>query len=432
MLREVRIVDLFAGIGGLRLGAVNALKALGYDPKIVFTSEIKKPAVETLLLNYPGEQISGDITKIDTETIPPHDLLLAGFPCQAFSYAGNRKGFEDKTRGTLFFDVLRILKHHKPSKFVLENVEGLVTHDKDPETPNSESGRTLNTILEELALVGYQVSWGVLDATDFGVPQARRRVFITGSLSPSNAVSEAETRRSAPLSSILEKTSQIGSQDALESFNSLLVEHYGEDLSVLEGKIFRDWRGGERNIHSWNINLKGVTARQEREFLETLSVESKRSKWRSRGYSRKGEAYALTVEDIMSFYKTDEEELESMLSRLTRLGYLRQDTENTYRISSGKLTFPVSHVLRKDGYSNTIVATDCDRLTVVDNGKLRRFTETEMRRLFGFPDSFRFPEGLTFKQKCDLFGNSVVVQVAEAATKNLYSRLKTSSYQPEL
>ncbi len=160
-------IDLFAGIGGIRL----PFSELGY--KCVFSSEWDKHAQTTYLANF-GEMPFGDICKDSTKKFIPEsfDLLLAGFPCQAFSIMGKRKGFED-TRGTLFFEVASILNEHKPKAFLLENVKQLTTHD---------GGRTFKTILETLDELGYFYKWAVLNALDFGVPQKRERVIIVGFL----------------------------------------------------------------------------------------------------------------------------------------------------------------------------------------------------------------------------------------------------------
>ena len=158
-------IDLFAGIGGMRL----AFQQLG--GRCVFSSEWDLQAQRTYMTNF-GELPFGDITKIDSKFIPPHDILVAGFPCQAFSIAGFKGGFED-TRGTLFFDVARIIAERKPKAFFLENVKGLVGHDK---------GKTLDVILRTLRDdLGYFVpDPKVMNAKDFGVPQNRERIFIVG------------------------------------------------------------------------------------------------------------------------------------------------------------------------------------------------------------------------------------------------------------
>lgn len=164
----LKLIDLFAGIGGIRLGFEQAFG----DIQCVFTSEIDKHAVTTYQANFGAEPIWGDITQIDENDVPDHDILLAGFPCQPFSQAGLKKGFTD-TRGTLFFDIERILLAKRPQAFLLENVKQLKGHDK---------GRTLQVIIEHLKAAGYNVFYDVLKARDFGVPQNRERIYIVGFL----------------------------------------------------------------------------------------------------------------------------------------------------------------------------------------------------------------------------------------------------------
>lgn len=162
--KELTFIDLFAGIGGIRKGFEDS------DTKCVFSSEWDKYAAKTYEANY-GEIPEGDITKIDEADIPEHDVLLAGFPCQPFSNIGRREGFAHETQGTLFFDVLRILKKKRPKMFLLENVKGLLTNDK---------GNTFRIIMKNLNELDYSIFYKVLDAQNFGLPQRRERVVIVG------------------------------------------------------------------------------------------------------------------------------------------------------------------------------------------------------------------------------------------------------------
>lgn len=161
-----RFIDLFAGIGGIRLG----FESVGGH--CVFSSEFDEDACKTYEANF-GEYPSGDITKIDAKDIPDFDILLAGFPCQAFSIIGKKEGFANETCGTLFFDVERILKEKLPPAFMLENVRNLTAHD---------NGNTFRIIKEHLEKLGYHVYAKVLNALDFGVPQKRERIIIVGFL----------------------------------------------------------------------------------------------------------------------------------------------------------------------------------------------------------------------------------------------------------
>jgi len=162
--RVFKFVDLFAGVGGMRL----ALESAGGN--CVFSSEWDLHAQKTYAANF-GEVPFGDITEIAVQDIPDFDVLSAGFPCQPFSTFGKRAGFKHRTQGTLFFDVLRIIEGKKPQSFILENVKGLVSHD---------GGRTLETILGALDQAGYEVMFTILNAANYGVPQNRERVYFVG------------------------------------------------------------------------------------------------------------------------------------------------------------------------------------------------------------------------------------------------------------
>ncbi len=187
--RPLKFIDLFAGIGGMRI----PFEEVGCQG--VFSSEWDKDAATTYAANF-GDSPFGDITKIDARDIPDHDILLAGFPCQAFSIIGKMNGFQD-TRGTLFFEIERILREKKPQAFVLENVRMLVGH---------QGGKTIKVILEHLAALGYHVHWKVLNALDFGLPHKRERVFFVGFLQNFDfKFPNGEPGHYSPLSEILEK-----------------------------------------------------------------------------------------------------------------------------------------------------------------------------------------------------------------------------------
>ncbi len=183
-----KFIDLFAGIGGVRL----PFQELG--GRCVFTSEWDKFSCQTYKANF-REMPWGDITKIPAEDIPAHDLLLAGFPCQPFSQAGLKKGFQD-TRGTLFFNIAEILNHHRPKAILLENVKRLRSHD---------GGNTLKVIMETLEDLGYTIQTRVMNAKDFGVPQNRERIYIVGFLGKTDFNFPEPPKHKTRLGDILEK-----------------------------------------------------------------------------------------------------------------------------------------------------------------------------------------------------------------------------------
>tara|TARA_R100000988_G_scaffold102069_1_gene76436 strand:+ start:231 stop:1220 length:990 start_codon:yes stop_codon:yes gene_type:complete len=164
----MKVFSMFSGIGGFELGIKNTIP----NAEFIGYSEIDKYATQIYERNFKGVKNYGDATKINERELPDFDLLVGGFPCQAFSIAGKRLGFRE-TRGTLFFDIARILSHKKPRHFILENVRGLFSHD---------SGRTFQTILRVLSDIGYMVQWELLNSKNFGVPQNRERIYLVGHL----------------------------------------------------------------------------------------------------------------------------------------------------------------------------------------------------------------------------------------------------------
>ncbi|MEA5566171.1 DNA (cytosine-5-)-methyltransferase [Anabaena sp. UHCC 0399] len=169
----LKFLDLFCGIGGFRIAAEIVCQERNFEPVCVFSSDIDPDAQKAYAANF-GEKPAGDITKIDAQEIPEHDILFAGFPCQPFSICGDMKGFDD-IRGTLFFEIARILQAKQPQAFILENVKQLKGHNQ---------GQTLRRIIETLSSLGYYTDYRILNALDFGVPQKRDRIFIIGFRNP--------------------------------------------------------------------------------------------------------------------------------------------------------------------------------------------------------------------------------------------------------
>lgn len=237
----LRYIDLFAGIGGMRI----PFDELGYQ--CVFASEWDGRAQQTYQANFQHCP-AGDITAIPSEAIPAHDVLLAGFPCQAFSIMGHQRGFED-TRGTLFFEVARILAYHRPRAFLLENVKQLQTHDH---------GRTFATILATLRQLGYAVRYAVLNALDFGLPQKRERTIIVGFLDAALAGNFSLEFATQPysLASLLEPEASIPQ----EVFASPAIQQ--KRHRAVEGKkrfspsVWHENKGGSVSIHDYSCALR--------------------------------------------------------------------------------------------------------------------------------------------------------------------------------
>ena len=408
----IRFIDLFAGIGGIRKGFELACADIGLATACVFTSEIKPYAIDILKQNYAGEEIHGDITQINAKDIPDFDFLLAGFPCQAFSSAGKRLGFED-TRGTLFFDVARILEAKKPYGFVLENVEGLVTHDKVDK--KDKIGRTLSTILHTLDALGYKVSWRVLNAKDFGVPQERKRIYIVGTKGK-----KPDLENFGSIKKTLAEILEHGKPVSDSAFVKLVLKHY--PIGELYGKSLKDKRGGDNNIHSWDIEYKGSVSDEQKKLLNVMLRERRKKKWAKDFGIDWMDGMPLTLEQIRTFYK--HEDLEKMLSELVDKGYLKlehpkkkignarvQDTAlpQGYNIVAGKMSFEINKILNPNGIAPTLVAMDMKRLFVVDGKGLRPLTLREGLRLFGYPDTYKFNTAV--ENGYDLLGNTVVVPV---------------------
>ena len=354
----VKFIDLFAGLGGIRLGFEKAFKDVGMETECVMTSEIKPYAVKTLKHNFGHEFLAGDIFEIRNEFIPEFDFLLGGFPCQPFSTGGKRQGFLD-TRGTLFFEIERILREKKPYGFILENVEGLVKHDL--ENKSDEIGRTLKTILHTLETdLGYKVSWKVFDSLEFGLAQSRKRIFIVGTKDE-----KIDLTGNEPHFKSLESALEKGLPTLKSVFIDKLLAHF--PLEELYGKSIKDKRGGDNNIHSWDIEIKGSVSKQQAEILNKLFKQRRKKQWAEEIGIDWMDGMALTLEQINTFINLPETELKILLEDLTKKGYLKFEhpkkllklqTENGistsrvydetkskgYNIVTGKLSFEINKV----------------------------------------------------------------------------------------
>jgi len=235
----IRIADFFCGVGGIRLGIEQAGKKKGISVKCVYSNDSDKYTRITYEKNFPCKVVPESITEISTEDIPDFDLLLAGFPCQSFSVAGNRLGFGD-SRGELFFEIIRILKAKKPRAFLLENVKNLKTHNQ---------GKTYGTIIEALEGVGYHVKSQVMNSCTHGnIPQNRERIFIVGFLEPNTFRFPGEIPLDVTVTSLLEDDEKIPDK----YFYTEKSKIFGKlrDVVVEHGKVYQYRRGMVRENKS--------------------------------------------------------------------------------------------------------------------------------------------------------------------------------------
>lgn len=302
----LKSIDLFAGIGGIRLGFEGAF---GERIQTVFVSELDEHAQKTYKANFADEfELSGDITKINESDVPGFDICLAGFPCQAFSMAGQKKGFSDdykgKSRGTLFFDVARICAYHKPKVIFCENVKGLAIHDK---------GRTYSVIKGILEELGYTVREAILNSRDFGVPQNRERIYIVAfrnDIDSSSFRFPQSTDSSKQIKDILEESPVSAKYYLSDVYVDTLRRHKARHEAKGNGFGYeiRDWNGvagaivcggmgRERNllIDKRQTDLTPVTHIKGRINTEGIRKMTPREWARLQGYP---ETYMLPLADV--------------------------------------------------------------------------------------------------------------------------------------
>jgi DNA (cytosine-5)-methyltransferase 1 len=375
--KQLKFIDLFAGIGGFHTAATSA------GMKCVFVSEID-PYCKTVYEKNFGISVQGDITKIDETSIQSHDVLFAGFPCQPFSKGGFRKGFSDN-RGNLFFDILRILKHHKPTYFILENVQNLVSHD---------SGNTYEVITNTLRELGYSIPEKplVLSPHQFGVPVLRRRIYIPGIRKEVADFSEKfeplrlREGKSNDIYSIIDKKNNrkvvLKVSEYEERVISMWNEFYlGIDIKVIGFPIWADYFTHEEDISlypSWKqgfIEKNRALYTRNKKFIDTWLRKHKNLDWVQNTH-RKFEWQAGT--SVTNIYET-----------------LIQ-----FRPSGVRVKAPTNY--------STLVAMNHNQIV----GKyMRRLTPDEAKKLQSFPDNFELPtdKNIALKQ----LGNAVNVTVVQ-------------------
>jgi DNA (cytosine-5)-methyltransferase 1 len=413
----IKYIDLCCGIGGFRLALNNFQKHNpNYRFDCVLSADIKEDAIKTYNLNFNENIKKTNI--LDIKEIEPFDLLCAGFPCQPFSSAGQKKGFEDD-RGGIIFKIIDICKKHKPKFIILENVSNLIT---------LENGKPLKRICDEFKNIGYFVSYKKLNSTDFGVPQNRERVFIVCCLEAQIDLEEIEyVNQDVKLNSIIDYTAKY--TDIEKTFADKILNLHLQ--TPLFGYKMQDKRGGQNNIHSWDIGVNGILTIDERNLMNKIMTERRKKHWAEKKNIVWMDGMPLTFEEISTF--VDYNNLQEMLNNLVTKKYLRlekpknlisgkreydENGELGYNICKGKLSFPITNILDPNSTSPTLTATDSNKLAVIiDNKFIRKLNDNELKLLCGFPLSYKLTGDV---DKYDLFGNMVIPNVVEGVLKCIF------------
>jgi DNA (cytosine-5)-methyltransferase 1 len=315
---------------------------------------------------------------------------IIGHNCQPFSSAGQKKGFSDK-RGGMIFKIIDICKYHKPSYILLENVNNL------------------KKLFEE---IGYFVNYKKLNSNNFGCPQSRERVYIVCTKDKVFDFEKIKYKEKVNLESIIDYSNITSNLDP--RFSKKILELHKENS--IYGSKLGDKRGGENNIHSWDLGLNGKLSKDEKLLINEIMLQRRKKHWAINKNIVWMDGMPLTYEEIQTFHKSDN--LKKMLDNLVNMNYLRlekpkdlingkreykEDAEEGYNICKGKLSFPISKILDPNDISPTLTATDANKLAVIINeNTIRNLSSKEMKKICGFPDNFIVPEHVNY---ADLFGN---------------------------
>ncbi|MEQ9091822.1 MAG: DNA (cytosine-5-)-methyltransferase [Balneola sp.] len=410
----MKYFSTFSGIGGFELG----IKLSGIKAECVGYSEIDKYASSIYNYQFSKHLNYGDITNINESKLPDFELFVGGFPCQAFSIAGKRQGFED-TRGTLFFDVARILSAKRPKRFILENVKGLLNHD---------NGRTIGTIFRVLTELGYSVGWEVVNSCQFGVPQNRERIFIIGCLGkqgigeifPIGENIEGVVKRRNE-HQLVAKNFQGKDIDNTVRAGGLTKKHNWDIVKVGTLRTHKDGEGF-RELESGLCPTIPARARQDGSGQPVIKVKEATKE----GYSE------ATFGDSINY---------SVPASKTRRGRVGKGIANTLdtSVNQGVVVKAVLTPERlekrqngrrfKDNEEPSFTLTSQDKHGVQIDERIRRLTPIECERLQGFPDDwtkFGLFDGekkeISDTQRYKTLGNAVTVNVIEAIINKIYKK----------
>lgn len=403
--------SLFSGIGGFEFG----LDAVGGE--CVFASEIDKFAVQSYTAIH-GEEPHGDITKIDAKDVPYHDVLVGGFPCQSFSVAGNRKGLED-SRGTLFFDIARIAKEVKPKVLLLENVKGLVNHDK---------GSTLDIMISTLNEIGYVVDFNVLNSKYFGVPQSRERIFIVA-VREDLVAPEAFSEEVLKGSTIVPKRKRgVGEWATVFNFDfpkQMEVNVKLKDVleEVVDDKYYLTKDKTEALLIQMDeLDSINKTKKGSKVIRPVLTPHRTDKRQNGRRFKDNGDPfYTLTGQDVHGVVIGKP----LKVREATKKGFAE-----AYPGDSVNYQFPNSKTRRGrvgSQIANTLEASNSEVGVVTPEYEIRKVTPLECWRLQGFPDEAFLAAkeaGVSDSQLYRQSGNAVTTNVVKAIGEKLKKYLK--------
>jgi len=458
-------IDLFSGIGGFRLG----LERVGF--KCVWSCDNDKYANQVYTKRFGAENHhAGDVRQVDAEGVPDHDLLCAGFPCQAFSVAGRRKGFED-TRGTLFFEICRIAEAKKPPLLLLENVKGLLSHDE---------GFTFQVILESLEELGYWVEWQVLNSKHFGVPQNRERVFIIGHLG------ERGGREVFPIGETIEVDKEVGGKAEIkrvvgsgremariyapEGISPTIrvpsggwhqpniatcidrnyrkgVDKHGQRTMIMADRT-RTYAGKGRNLESPKPISNAISSVQKDNLVvQAVELTYRKANMKRGRFSKvchaldQGSSKGVILHNIYGGFKEHSPTIRTPKGGdhipylLLRTAQRKPQAKAIKKVGN---IFPSGHeagdILHPGGISGTLRPMEPRGPCKVRSPKIvvqapelnfgelriRRLTPIECERLQGFPDGWT--EGVSDTQRYKLLGNAVTVPVIEFLGRRILDR----------